>query len=156
MRNHGREPVLNFLKEKSSFLALSIIIFRDIKMRVLPLVSQQYRAWLDCTDVQAGLALCWWQRLILFGSSRITVNKKGLSRHIIIILFSYYNRFPKKLIQTYSVFPNLDEMSDVVVQPYNSILTLKRLTQNADCVVSSIPLVHSDLSLWQSMEIMVL
>lgn len=26
-------------------------------------------------------------------------------------------------------------MSDVVVQPYNSILTLKRLTQNADCVV---------------------
>uniref|UniRef100_A0A9L0TLX2 Tubulin gamma 2 n=1 Tax=Equus caballus TaxID=9796 RepID=A0A9L0TLX2_HORSE len=28
-----------------------------------------------------------------------------------------------------------DEMSDVVVQPYNSLLTLKRLTQNADCVV---------------------
>lgn len=28
-------------------------------------------------------------------------------------------------------------MSDVVVQPYNSLLTLKRLTQNADCVVSS-------------------
>lgn len=45
-------------------------------------------------------------------------------------------RFPKKLIQTYSVFPNLDEISDVVVQPYNSLLTLKRLTQNADCVVS--------------------
>ena len=48
-------------------------------------------------------------------------------------------RFPKKLIQTYSVFPNLDEkdgISDVVVQPYNSILTLKRLTLNADCVVS--------------------
>src|SRR6218665_1338771 len=45
-------------------------------------------------------------------------------------------RFPKKLIQTYSVFPNQDEISDVVVQPYNSLLTLKRLTQNADCVVS--------------------
>lgn len=27
-------------------------------------------------------------------------------------------------------------MSDVVVQPYNSLLTLKRLTQNADQVVS--------------------
>ncbi|RXM36138.1 Tubulin gamma-2 chain [Acipenser ruthenus] len=26
-------------------------------------------------------------------------------------------------------------MSDVVVQPYNSLLTLRRLTQNADCVV---------------------
>lgn len=34
------------------------------------------------------------------------------------------------------MFPNQDEMSDVVVQPYNSLLTLKRLTQNADCVVS--------------------
>ncbi|CAI8032616.1 Tubulin gamma-2 chain, partial [Geodia barretti] len=45
-------------------------------------------------------------------------------------------RYPKKLIQTYSVFPNLtDEMSDVVVQPYNSVLTLKRLTQHADSVV---------------------
>lgn len=26
-------------------------------------------------------------------------------------------------------------ISDVVVQPYNSLLTLKRLTQSADCVV---------------------
>ena len=26
-------------------------------------------------------------------------------------------------------------VSDVVVQPYNSLLTLKRLTQSADCVV---------------------
>lgn len=47
----------------------------------------------------------------------------------------YPTRYPKKLVQTYSVFPNQDEMSDVVVQPYNSLLTLKRLTQNADCVV---------------------
>uniref|UniRef100_A0A8D2HII2 Tubulin gamma chain n=2 Tax=Urocitellus parryii TaxID=9999 RepID=A0A8D2HII2_UROPR len=45
------------------------------------------------------------------------------------------DRYPKKLVQTYSVFPSQDEMSDVVVQPYNSLLTLKRLTQNADCVV---------------------
>jgi tubulin gamma len=45
------------------------------------------------------------------------------------------DRFPKKLIQTYSVFPNQTQTSDVVVQPYNSILTLKRLTLNADCVV---------------------
>ena len=30
--------------------------------------------WSDCTDVHAGLALCWWQRLITFGSSRIRVN----------------------------------------------------------------------------------
>eukprot|EP01065_Artemidia_motanka_P049831 TRINITY_DN837_c0_g1_i1.p1 TRINITY_DN837_c0_g1~~TRINITY_DN837_c0_g1_i1.p1 ORF type:complete len:459 (+),score=172.61 TRINITY_DN837_c0_g1_i1:76-1452(+) len=50
--------------------------------------------------------------------------------------------WPKKLIQTYSVFPadNSNKGSevgsgDVVVQPYNSILTLKRLTLCADSVV---------------------
>lgn len=45
--------------------------------------------------------------------------------------------FPKKLIQTYSVFPNQSDTggSDTVVQPYNSMLSLKRLTLNADCVV---------------------
>ncbi|CAH0393487.1 unnamed protein product [Bemisia tabaci] len=51
------------------------------------------------------------------------------------ILEKLNDRFPKKLVQTYSVFPNQDEISDVVVQPYNSLLTLKRLTQCADCVV---------------------
>ncbi|KAH9272555.1 tubulin gamma chain [Batrachochytrium salamandrivorans] len=45
------------------------------------------------------------------------------------------DRYPKKLIQTYSVFPNNAETSDVVVQPYNSMLSLKRLTNNADSVV---------------------
>jgi len=42
------------------------------------------------------------------------------------------DRYPKKLIQTYSVFPN---ENDVVVQPYNCLLSLKRLTLNADAVV---------------------
>ena len=44
------------------------------------------------------------------------------------------DKFPKKLIQTYSVFPNAQE-GDVVVQPYNALLTLKRLTNHADSVV---------------------
>lgn len=53
------------------------------------------------------------------------------------ILERLNDRYPKKLTQTYSVFPIIDSdlASDVVVQPYNSILTLKRLIQNADCVV---------------------
>ena len=38
------------------------------------MVSQQYKAWSDCTDVQADLALYWWQRLITFGVGRIRVN----------------------------------------------------------------------------------
>jgi tubulin gamma len=45
------------------------------------------------------------------------------------------DRYPKKLIQTYSVFPNQQGSSDVVVQPYNSLLTLKRLILNCDCTV---------------------
>lgn len=63
------------------------------------------------------------------------------------------DRFPKKLIQTYSVFPKLlnwfhkcsyfvcsqNDSADVVVQPYNAILTLKRLTLNADSVVRKEP-----------------
>ena len=45
------------------------------------------------------------------------------------------DHFPKKLIQTYSVFPSWQNQSDVVVEPYNSLLTMKRLTLNADAVV---------------------
>jgi hypothetical protein len=58
-------------------------------------------------------------------------------RHNLFLQLEKLNdHFPKKLIQTYSVFPNSDaSQSDVVVQPYNSMLTLKRLTLNADCVV---------------------
>ncbi|KAL4995102.1 tubulin-domain-containing protein [Aspergillus recurvatus] len=43
------------------------------------------------------------------------------------------DRFPKKLIQTYSVFPDT-QAADVVVNPYNSLLAMRRLTQNADSV----------------------
>ncbi|QQK47124.1 Gamma tubulin, putative [Penicillium digitatum] len=49
------------------------------------------------------------------------------------ILERMNDRFPKKLIQTYSVFP--DTQSDVVVNPYNSLLAMRRLTQDADSVV---------------------
>ncbi|OMJ10604.1 Tubulin gamma chain [Smittium culicis] len=50
------------------------------------------------------------------------------------ILERMSDRYEKKLLQTYSVFPNNEDTSDVVVQPYNSLLTLRRLTENADCV----------------------
>ena len=45
------------------------------------------------------------------------------------------DRFPKKIIQTYSVFPDTTNSGDVVVHPYNSLLAMRRLTQNADSVV---------------------
>ncbi|KAJ7035530.1 gamma tubulin [Mycena alexandri] len=47
------------------------------------------------------------------------------------------DRFPKKLLQTYSVFPDSLNGS-VVVQPYNSLLTLKRLLNDADSVTSQL------------------
>jgi tubulin gamma len=50
------------------------------------------------------------------------------------VLEQLKDHYPKKLVKTYSVFPSQDESSDVVVQPYNSILTLRRLVENADCV----------------------
>jgi len=46
------------------------------------------------------------------------------------------DHYPKKLVQTYSVFPNQgDDQSDVVVQPYNTVLTLKRLSQYVDATI---------------------
>ena len=53
------------------------------------------------------------------------------------ILERMNDRFPKKLIQTYSVFPDT-ERGDVVVNPYNSLLAMRRLTQNADSVVCAL------------------
>ena len=41
----------------------SIVNVRDIKN----LSSQQYRAWSDCTDVQAGQTQNWFQSSLLFG-----------------------------------------------------------------------------------------
>lgn len=49
------------------------------------------------------------------------------------ILEKLNDRFPKKILQTYSVFPN--KTADVIVQPYNSLLTLKRLCLNVDCAM---------------------
>jgi tubulin gamma len=52
-----------------------------------------------------------------------------------LLLERLNDRFPKKIIQTYSVFPDTTNSGDVVVHPYNSILSMRRLTQNADSVV---------------------
>src|SRR5258707_15349965 len=51
-----------------------------------------------------------------------------------LLLERLNDKFPKKLVQTYSVFPNAQE-GNVVVQPYNALLTLKRLANHADSVV---------------------
>ena len=42
----------------------------------MKMVSQQYRAWSECMEVQAVLALYWWQRLITFSVGRIRVKNQ--------------------------------------------------------------------------------
>lgn len=39
----------------------------------------------------------------------------------------------KKLVTTFLIFPSNEKTSDVVVQPYNTVLTLKRLIDYSDC-----------------------
>lgn len=77
----------------------------------------------DGSDSLEGFVLC---HSIAGGTG------SGLGSYILEVLS---DRYGKKLVQTYSVFPNQDEISDVVVQPYNSLLTLKRLILNSDSVV---------------------
>ena len=43
------------------------------------LVSQQYRAWSDCTD------LYWWQSLIIYGFCRIRVNR-GIHIQVVLVI----------------------------------------------------------------------
>lgn len=49
------------------------------------------------------------------------------------LLEAISDRYPKKFLSTYSVFPGNE--SEVVVQPYNTILTLRRLAENSDATV---------------------
>lgn len=53
-----------------------------------------------------------------------------------VLLEQVRDRFPKTIVQTVSVFPSSGaQASDVVVQPYNSMLALRRLIEHADSVL---------------------
>lgn len=54
----------------------------------------------------------------------------GLGSHVLQLLNDHYGL--KKLVTTASVFPSNARTSDVVVQPYNTILTLQRLIEYSD------------------------
>ena len=55
-----------------------------------------------------------------------------LRKILYLILEKLNDRFSKKLIQTFSVFPN---DNDVVIQPYNCLLASRRLIENANATV---------------------
>jgi hypothetical protein len=71
--------MLALSKEIKTFLFLRHNVplkYRRVRYQTTKIVAlsyQKYRAWSDCTDVQVGLALNWWQRFITFGSSRARV-----------------------------------------------------------------------------------
>jgi hypothetical protein len=64
------------------FLFGTITNFGENKVKIFKLVSQQYRAWSDCTNVQADLALYWWQRPKYFlfqrGDKKLAIKKMSL------------------------------------------------------------------------------
>lgn len=49
------------------------------------------------------------------------------------------DQFPKKIISSYSILPTNEESSDVVVQPYNSVLALSHLQQFCDSITYGQP-----------------
>jgi tubulin gamma len=51
-----------------------------------------------------------------------------------LLLERFSDEYPKATTMTYSVFPDTT-FSDVNVQPYNSVLTMRRLAEKADAVV---------------------
>ena len=72
-----------------TFLAFSIIIFRDIKMKTYSWPANSIEPG---QDVQASMTLYWWQRLITFGVGRIRV-KRNLNRKVMIVLsYEIFNR----------------------------------------------------------------
>lgn len=54
----------------------------------------------------------------------------GVGSKILELISDRYGH--KKLLNTFSIFPSNEDTSDVVVQPYNTILTLKRLIDYSD------------------------
>ena len=53
------------------------------KMKCATSLTPLSTSWSDCTDMQAGLALYWWQMLITFSSSRLRV--KLLAKNLSIV-----------------------------------------------------------------------
>lgn len=54
----------------------------------------------------------------------------GVGSYVLELLDDRYGS--KKLINTFSIFPSNEKTSDVVVQPYNTVLTLKRLIDHSN------------------------
>lgn len=53
-----------------------------------------------------------------------------------LLVEELHDRFPKKTLIAYSVLPTSEEGSDVVVQPYNTVLALAHLQRSCDGIVA--------------------
>lgn len=73
----------------------------------------------------------------------------GVGSYLLEVLSDRYN---KKLTTSYSIFPESVQSSDVVVQPYNTVLTLKRLIESSDAniVIENSALLNNAIKAFQS------
>jgi hypothetical protein len=118
-------PFLSFFPHFPSFLPSSLFLLFHLLLlgyaqgdAVSETILEMIDREADGSDSLEGFVLC---HSIAGGTG------SGMGS---LLLERLNDRYPKKLIQTYSVFPSKN--SHVVVQPYNSLLSLKRLILNAD------------------------
>lgn len=52
-----------------------------------------------------------------------------------LVLTELRDAFPKSIITSFAIFPNADESSEVVVQPYNAVLSLNFMAQHCSSIV---------------------
>ena len=95
----------------------------DLGMKYYEEISDMVRREVEVADALEGFILC---HSIAGGTGSGTGS---------LLLERLTDEYKKATTLTYSVFPDY-KTSDVIVQPYNSMLTLRRLAENADaCVV---------------------
>ena len=138
------------------FLEFSIIIFGDIRMRAWKSVNQQYRAWSDFTDVQASLALYWWQMANHFwfqqqirvkGYSTDDIHVVGLNENWIQNKISIINNINYQLQEKCRIVywidqRPLDKKSDALSTYWtNSFFLINRLNKTNPAIVTWILLI---------------
>ena len=69
-----KNKIANPYPDPLSISGIAHYHFKRYQDEIFKMVSQQYRAWSDCPDMLAGLAIYFWQRLITLGSSRVRSN----------------------------------------------------------------------------------
>ena len=105
--------LLNFLTGMTylPLLELSVIFYNwDMEMKTnINLVSQQFIVWLDCTNVQADMALYWWQRLNHFRF------QKGMLAKAIKVQTNCNLRRPNRIFVMKQLHKDITNHFDIII-----------------------------------------